>query len=45
MARFDVIIVGTGPAGIFSAWELLSSNRDIKVLMIDKGQVLQIVSV
>lgn len=40
MARFDVIIVGTGPAGIFSAWELLSSNRDIKVLMIDKGASL-----
>ncbi|MEK6583903.1 MAG: NAD(P)/FAD-dependent oxidoreductase, partial [Nitrospirota bacterium] len=40
MARFNVIIVGTGPAGIFSAWELLSSNRDIKVLMIDKGASL-----
>ncbi len=40
MEKFDVIVVGTGPAGIFSAWELVSSNRDIKVLMLDKGASL-----
>ncbi len=40
MEKFDVIIVGTGPAGIFSAWELLSSNRAIKILMLDKGASL-----
>jgi len=31
-----VIIVGAGPAGIFSALEL-SNNTDLKILMLDKG--------
>lgn len=36
--RFDVIIIGTGPAGIFSALELIkSSKKDIKILMIENG--------
>lgn len=34
--RFDVIIVGAGPAGIFSALEL-TRNADLNVLMVDKG--------
>ena len=37
MKRYDVIIVGTGPSGIFAAWELISSNSGIKILMLDKG--------
>ena len=32
-----MIIVGTGPAGIFAAWELMTSNNKIKILMLDKG--------
>jgi len=32
----DVIIVGAGPAGIFSALEL-TKNTDLKILMLDKG--------
>jgi len=32
----DVIIVGAGPAGIFSALEL-SKNTDLNILMLDKG--------
>jgi flavin-dependent dehydrogenase len=35
--RYDVIIVGAGPAGIFAALELVKSNG-LKVLMLEKGQ-------
>ncbi len=34
--KYDVIIVGAGPAGIFAAIEL-SSNSSARVLIIDKG--------
>lgn len=35
---YDVIIVGAGPAGVFCAYELIERNKDIKVLLVDKGQ-------
>jgi uncharacterized FAD-dependent dehydrogenase len=38
--KYDVIIVGAGPAGIFSALELTAKNN-LKVLTLDKGQDLQ----
>ena len=34
--RYDVIIVGSGPAGLFAAYEL--SAMDMKVLVIEKGK-------
>lgn len=34
---YDCIIVGTGPAGIFAAWELCQ-NSDLKILMLEKGR-------
>ena len=37
MKTYDVIIVGAGPAGIFSAIELLNLKKDAKILMIEKG--------
>jgi len=40
---YDVIIVGTGPAGIFSALELTKNNKNtsLKILMLDKGPDLE----
>lgn len=38
--KYDVIIVGAGPAGIFTALEL-SSLGNVKILIIDKGAPLE----
>jgi uncharacterized FAD-dependent dehydrogenase len=38
MKQYDVIIVGAGPAGIFSALELLKQKEDAKILIIEKGK-------
>jgi len=35
---YDVIIVGAGPGGLFTAYELLSRKSDLKVLIVDKGK-------
>jgi len=35
---YDVIIIGAGPAGLFSAYELCKKNKDLKVLLLDKGK-------
>jgi uncharacterized FAD-dependent dehydrogenase len=38
---YDVIIVGAGPAGIFSALEILNKKRTAKILIIEKGKDLE----
>lgn len=38
MKRYDVIIVGAGPAGIFCAYELINKNSKLKILILDKGK-------
>lgn len=37
MNRYDVIIVGAGPAGIFASYELSLKAPHLKVLLVDKG--------
>ena len=38
--NYDVIIVGAGPAGIFSALEILEKKKTAKILIIEKGKDL-----
>lgn len=39
--RFDVIIIGAGPGGIFCAYELMDKNKDLKVLVVEKGRSIE----
>ncbi len=38
---YDVIIVGAGPAGIFTALELVKNKNNLKVLILEKGKDLE----
>ncbi len=38
MADFDVVIVGAGPAGIFTALELTRISPELKILILEKGR-------
>jgi len=40
-SKYDVIIVGAGPAGIFAALEFKKTNCKANVLIIDKGSPLE----
>ena len=35
--KYDVVIVGAGPAGIFTAIEMLRHGSKKKILIIEKG--------
>ena len=39
--RYDVIIIGAGPSGIFCAYELKRQKPELKVLMIEKGRAIE----
>ena len=34
---YDVVIIGAGPSGLFSAYELISKNKNLKILLMDEG--------
>ena len=36
---FDVVIVGAGPAGLFTAYELITKNHNLKICLIDRGRL------
>ncbi len=38
--NYDVIIIGAGPGGIFSAFELVQRNKALKVAVFDAGHAL-----
>ncbi len=35
--KYDVAIIGAGPAGLFSAYELITKNKNLKIVLIDRG--------
>jgi len=35
--KFDVIVVGAGPAGLFAVYELIKQNPKLKICLIEKG--------
>lgn len=39
--NYDVIIVGAGPAGIFTALELVKMDKSKKILILDKGRTIE----
>lgn len=39
--KYDVIIIGAGPSGIFCAYELKRQDPQLKVLMIEKGRCIE----
>ena len=38
--KYDVIIIGAGPGGIFSAYELVQKNPELKVAVFEAGHAL-----
>lgn len=41
MQMYDVVIVGAGPAGIFTALELIRKKPESRIIMIEKGKPIE----
>jgi uncharacterized FAD-dependent dehydrogenase len=41
MQKYDVLIIGAGPAGIFTALEMLKLGSDKKILIAEKGRAIE----
>ena len=41
MQRYDLIIVGAGPSGIFTALEMLKRGTDKRILIVEKGKPVE----
>jgi len=35
--KYDVAIIGAGPAGLFTAYELITKNKKLKIVLIERG--------
>ena len=41
MKHYDIIIIGAGPGGIFSAYELATKRPDLKIAVFEAGNRLE----
>ena len=39
--KTDVVIVGAGPAGIFTALEMIKGGSDKKIIIVEKGVAIE----
>ena len=39
--KYDVIIIGAGPGGIFTAYELIQQEKDLKIAVFESGHALE----
>jgi uncharacterized FAD-dependent dehydrogenase len=39
--KYDLVIIGAGPAGIFTALQLIKRGSKKKILMIEKGESIE----
>lgn len=38
MKKYDIVIIGAGPAGLFCAYELIEKNSKLKIALLDRGK-------
>lgn len=38
---YDIIFLGGGQAGVFGAYEAINRDKNLKILVVDKGQMLK----
>ncbi|MBR5756957.1 MAG: NAD(P)/FAD-dependent oxidoreductase [Firmicutes bacterium] len=41
MKKYDVVIIGAGPGGVFSAYELIKLNPSLKIAVLESGAPLE----
>lgn len=39
--QYDIIIIGAGPGGIYSAYELTKEQRNLKIAVFEAGNPLE----
>ena len=39
--KYDVVIIGAGPGGIFSAYELVHKKKNLKIAVYESGYALE----
>lgn len=39
--KYDVIIIGAGPGGIFTAYELIQQEKNLKIAVFESGHTLE----
>ena len=42
MDKYQVLVIGSGPSGIFTTLELLKYDKNMKILMLDEGRNIKV---